>query len=428
MSLLRRINTRGGGAPPPRRPHVPSQSGGFYVDVIKLLKARLEAVPPEESITSWTQIYKNQTRYRPLVYQQYETAVAEEAILMTRAEKAKLFETLFSEIYGLGPLDKLLQDGEIAEIYVNTAKNVYIKQGNSIGRSDTVFDDEDHVTRVADRIFALGGMTTPADTVPSLKQEVTLPDGTRVVRVNRPASAIGTLLTIVKSSILTRETVLTRFGLTQRAYNTLIRAVKDRRSILICGTPGSGKTSLLNVLIQEIPPEDRVVVIERGQEIDMEVTNDLRLTVSDQAGANARSLIEYASLLQADRIIMGDLDGSESALWLEAINRGSRGSLSTLLARSPEQAIRLLMDSSMQQSRDSAARDFIASALDLIVYQSRLPDGSRRITRICEVGAQAGLVDQFVFRETAHQEGRVSGELVSLRAEEFEFGSFEAFR
>ncbi|MFN8529994.1 MAG: ATPase, T2SS/T4P/T4SS family [Anaerolineae bacterium] len=403
MSLLRRINASGGGSIPPRRPHVPSQPGGVYVDVINLLKHRLEAAPPEESITSWTQVYKNQTRYRPLVYQQYETAVAEEDLVMARAEKAKLFETLFSEIYGLGPLDKLLQDGEIAEIYVNIAKNVYVKQGNAITRSSAVFDDEEHVTRVADRIFLLGGITAPADGTVPLKQEVILPDGTRVVRVNRPASVTGTLLTIIKSSVITRETVLTRFGLTQYAYNTLIRAVKDRRSILICGTPGSGKTSLLNVLIQEIPPEDRVVVIERGQEIDMEVTNDLRLTVSDQHGMSAHSLIEYAALLQADRIIMGDLEGSEAALWLEAINRGSRGSLATLLARSPEHAIRLLMD--------SASRDFIASALDLIVYQARLPDGSRRITRICEVEAQAALADRFVFEETANQEGRISGEL-----------------
>ena len=402
MSLLR-----------PRPSGMQRASSPFaYRDLIKDLAAKVTDTLAADGGGSWLMRYQNRVRYRQVVSEQLDKLFMEEQLVLSRVDRHKLQVTIFSEICGLGPLDSLLDDDSVNEIHVNGPKNVYIKQATGMQRSEVVFDDPAHILCIFERFTLLAGNYT--QNVAGLKW-VTLPDGTHITAVIDSVSVTGPLLTIVKSAEGRADNVLARFGLTKEALKLLIDAVQNRRNLVLCGTSGSGKTALLNVLAKSIPAADRVIVIERGREVNIDVTNDLRLTLSDETQLTAVDLLRYATTLAADRVIIGELEGDETALWIEAINRGCQGSIAVVLARDPEDALTQIMQQCAQtlqtSSTDETVREFVASALHLIVHQARMEDGSRRVARISEITPHGTLHDRFVFQVSSAADGVIQGML-----------------
>ncbi len=383
-----------------------------YRDLIKHLSTKVAEALAADGGDSWLMRYQNRARYRPVVREQLDRLFIEEQLVLSRVDRQKVLATIFSEVCGFGPLDSLLDDDSVSEIHVNGPKNVFIKQAVGMQRSAVDFDDPAHILRIFDRFTDLAGNYTQS--VAGLKG-VTLPDGTHITAVIDAISVTGPLLTIVKSAESRADNVLARFGLTKAALKLMTDAVQNRRNLILCGTSGSGKTALLNVLVKSIPAADRVIVIERGREVNIDVTNDLRLTLSDETQLTAVDLLRYATTLAADRVIIGELEGDETALWIEAINRGCQGSIAVVLARDPEEALAQITQHCAQKlltsSTGETVREFVASALHLVVHQARMGDGSRRVARISEVTAQGALQDRFVFQVSSAADGLIQGML-----------------
>ena len=339
-----------------------------------------------------------------------------------------LVEEIYNESVRLGPVERFLADDSVTEIMINGPRHVYVERRGKLELTDQTFMDEASVMAVIERIVAPLGRRID-ESQPYV--DARLPDGSRVNAIIPPLSLIGPCVTIRKFAkrVLTAEDFV-RFGTwTPAIADFLSVCVRLRKNIIVAGGTGSGKTTLLNVLSGFIPHSDRILTIEDAAELRLNQPHVVRLearppNIEGKGAVTIRDLVRNALRMRPDRIIVGECRGGETLDMLQAMNTGHDGSLTTVHANSPRDVISrletmVLMSGVELPSR--AIRDQIASAVDIIVQEARLADGSRRIVAVSEItgmeGQQIVMQDLFVFRQTGiAPDGRILGSLTATGA------------
>jgi pilus assembly protein CpaF len=334
-----------------------------------------------------------------------------------------IFKEVLNDLLGYGPIQPLLDDLDVTEVMVNGPKNVYIEKKGKLIKSSVAFDDDNHVLHVIDRIILPLGRRIDSD---SPTVDARLPDGSRVNAVVPPVAIDGPSITIRKFS---KEKLgigdLIDFGsITEKMGEFLRACVLAHLNVIISGGTGSGKTTLLNILSSFIPEEERIVTIEDAAELQLQQDHVLRMetkpaNVDGLGGVTIRDLVRNSLRMRPDRIVVGEVRGGEALDMLQAMNTGHDGSLTTVHANSPRDALARLETLVLMAGMDmplKVVRQQIASAVDLIVQQTRLQDGSRKVTAITEVAGMEGdtvvLTDIFKFEQTGvTQDGKVQGDL-----------------
>jgi pilus assembly protein CpaF len=334
-----------------------------------------------------------------------------------------LFNEILDEFTGFGPIQPLLDDPDVSEVMVNGPNKVFIEKGGRLTKSGVTFDDDDHVLRIIDRIILPLGRRVDAD---SPAVDARLPDGSRVNAVIRPVSIDGPCITIrkFKKDKLSIDDLVKFDSLTKNMGEFLNACVHAHLNIVVSGGTGSGKTTLLNVLSSFIPEHERIVTIEDAAELQLQQDHVLRLetkvpNVDGRGAVTIRDLVRNSLRMRPDRIVVGECRGGETLDMLQAMNTGHDGSLTTLHANSPRDALSRMETMVLMSGMDlplKVVRQQISSAVDLIVQQTRLKDGSRKVTAITEVAGMEGetvvLTDVFKFEQTGIGEGgKVLGEL-----------------
>lgn len=337
--------------------------------------------------------------------------------------KKEIFKQVLNDLLGFGPIQPLLDDPDVSEIMVNGPKKVFIEKKGQLIKSDITFDDDDHVIRIIDRIILPLGRRVDYD---SPTVDARLPDGSRVNAVVRPVAIDGPSITIRKfRKDKLKVDDLIQFGsMTQQMADFLQACVKARFNIVISGGTGSGKTTLLNVMSGFIPDNERIITIEDAAELQLQQDHVMRMETkpANSDGMNAvtiRDLVKNSLRMRPDRIVVGEVRGGEALDMLQAMNTGHDGSLTTVHSNSPRDAISRLETLVLMAGMDlplKVVRQQISSAIDLIVQQTRLKDGNRKVTAITEVAGMEGdvvvLTDIFKFNQTGVADGKVLGELV----------------
>jgi pilus assembly protein CpaF len=349
--------------------------------------------------------------------------LAAESIPLNVEERDKLIMQVLDEIFGLGPLQPLMEDPSIVDILVNTADTVYVERNGRLELTDVRFQSDRHLLQVIDRIVSSVGRRID-DTSPMV--DARLPDGSRVNAIVPPLSIDGPHLSIRKFNDdgLSAEDLVRYGSLTEPMLQFLEMVVRARLNVLISGGTGAGKTTLLNVLSGFIPETERVVTVEDSAELRLRQRHVVRLEtrMANVEGVGAipqRMLVVNALRMRPDRIVVGEVRSAEAIDMLQAMNTGHEGSLTTLHANSPRDALSRLETMVAMASLslpDRAVRVQIANAIDIIIQVSRLSDGSRRVKQIAEVVGMEGEVitmqDIFTFEQTGvDEEGRVIGRL-----------------
>lgn len=337
--------------------------------------------------------------------------------------REKLFREVLDELTGYGPIQPLLDDPDITEVMVNGPKMVFVERKGKVTRADVCFENNEHVLRVIDRIVSPLGRRVDPDH-PTV--DARLPDGSRVNAVVPPVAIDGPSITIRKfSKERLKVEDLIRFGsLTEMMAEFLRACVVARLNIVISGGTGSGKTTLLNLMSSFIPGDERVVTIEDAAELQLQQEHVVRLETKTpnpdgSGGCSIRDLVRNSLRMRPERIVIGECRGGESLDMLQAMNTGHDGSLTTLHANTPRDAISRLETMCLMAGVDlpvKVIREQIASAVDLIVQQTRLRDGSRKVTQVTELAGMEGetvvLTDIFKYEQTGvSPEGKVIGEM-----------------
>ena len=337
--------------------------------------------------------------------------------------RKQIFSDILDELTGYGPIQPLLDDPDVSEVMVNGPKKVFIEKNGKLTKSAVTFDDDDHVLRVIDRIILPLGRRVDADT-PTV--DARLPDGSRVNAVVRPVSIDGPCITIRKfrKDKLSIQQLIDYGSLTANMAEFIRACVLAHLNIVISGGTGSGKTTLLNVLSSFIPEEERIVTIEDAAELQLQQDHVLRMETkvanTDGKGmVSIRDLVRNSLRMRPDRIVVGECRGGETLDMLQAMNTGHDGSLTTLHANSPRDALSRMETMVLMSGMDlplKVVRQQISSAVDLIIQQTRLKDGSRKVTAITEVVGMEGeivvLTDIFKFEQAGiGEQGKIIGEL-----------------
>jgi pilus assembly protein CpaF len=347
--------------------------------------------------------------------------VNEERTPLSLTEKDRLIEEVLDEVFGLGPLEPLLRDKTVSDILVTTPHLIYVERGGKLERTDIEFKDDAHLMRIIERIVSRVGRRIDES---SPMVDARLPDGSRVNAVIPPLAVDGPLLSIRRfgSAPLQPADLLRKMSLTEGMLELVKACVKARLNIIIAGGTGAGKTTFLNMLSGFIPSHERIVTIEDAAELQLRQPHVARLetrpaNIEGKGAVAQRHLLINSLRMRPDRIIVGEVRGEEALDMLQAMNTGHDGSLTTIHANTPRDAIsRLEVMIGMASSNLSvrSIRQQVASAVDLFVQNSRLPDGSRKVTYITEcLGMEGDLVttqDIFVFERTGmSSDGRVLG-------------------
>ena len=343
-----------------------------------------------------------------------------ESTPLSQTEREEIVEHIVWEIVGLGPIEPLFRDPSITDILVNNAHNVFVERKGKLRRIDTEFRNDAHLLAVIDRIVSRVGRRVDES---SPMVDARLPDGSRVNAIIPPLALDGPVLSIRRfGADLTVQQMMENGSVTQDMLQLLSGCVKARLNVLISGGTGSGKTTLLNVLSSFIPADERLITIEDAAELKLQQEHVVRLETrppnSEGRGeVVARDLVKNALRMRPDRIIVGEVRAGEALDMLQAMNTGHEGSLSTVHANSPRDALArletmILMAGTNLPNR--AMREQIASALDVIVQVQRLSDGTRRVISIVEVAGMEGEVvtTQEIFRYRRRgvtPEGRIVG-------------------
>jgi len=341
-------------------------------------------------------------------------------ITLSEAQKKRLCEEVIDELLGYGPIEPLLNDDSVTEVMVNGPRQVYVERDGKVTLSGARFLNDDHVLATIEKIIRPLGRRVDRKW-PMV--DARLPDGSRVNAIIPPCAVDGPSITIRKFS-KSRFTVqdLINFGsLTEEMAEFLEACVVSRLNVVVAGGTGSGKTTLLNVLSGYIPDGDRIVTIEDAAELQLSQSHVVRLEtkppeLGDTQRVAIRDLVINSLRMRPDRIIVGECRGGEALDMLQAMNTGHDGSLTTVHANTPRDTLSRLETLVLMAGMDlplSVVRRQIVAAIDLIVQQARLRDGSRKITNITEVqgleGDTAVLQDIFVFEEQGQEEGEVKG-------------------
>ena len=398
-----------------RQPMTPSREP--LVDIKKLVQDRLIAeMDPNMDVTA------NAVEVRQTIEDLFQTILAQENIVLSRAERTKLFESIVAEILGLGPLETLLADESITEIMVNGPKHIYIERKGRIERVDMTFQDNDHVRRIIDRIVAPLGRRIDES---SPMVDARLQDGSRVNALIPPISLVGPTLTIRKfaKKALTTDDLVRLGTITPEALEFLRACVLARMNVVISGGTGSGKTTLLNILSSFIPEDQRIVTIENAAELQLRQEHVVTLesrpaNIEGMGEITMRDLVINSLRMRPDRIVVGEIRSGEALDMLQAMNTGHDGSLTTCHSNGPRDTLARIETMCLMAGMDlplRAIREQVSSALNLIVHQSRMRDGTRKIVNITEVQGMEGdvivLSDIFMFEQSGVEDGKVIGRL-----------------
>lgn len=352
-----------------------------------------------------------------------EQAYAQTQLNLDPNLRQSLFQEVINDVFGFGPIQPLLEDPEVTEIMVNGPRSVYVEQNGRLEKTKIIFEDDAHVISVIERIVSPLGRQIDYDH-PSV--DARLPDGSRVNAIIPPVAIDGPSITIrkFKAGKLGVDELISLRSLTEGMAEFLRACVISRLNILVSGGTGSGKTTLLNVLSGFIPKDERIVTIEDAAELKLHQDHVVRLEtkpgdVDGRGAVTIRDLVRNSLRMRPDRIIVGEVRGGEALDMLQAMNTGHDGSLTTLHANNPRDAISRLETMAMMAGLEMplrVIREQIASAVDLIVQLSRLRDGTRKVTYVTEVAGMEGdvvvLTDVFQFKQTGvSPDGKVIGDL-----------------
>ncbi|MEW6178307.1 MAG: CpaF family protein [Chloroflexota bacterium] len=434
MSILKRIQgdqtpTPGGsskipGTPPssagmpPRRVGAPSMptTQDTYQDLkVRVQNKLLSNLDSNMDVTRVAEV-------RRTIQELFEQILNEENIVLSRPEKARMYEQIAAEILGFGPLQPLLDDDTITEIMVNGAKNVYVERRGKIQRAPITFEDNEHVMRIIERIVAPLGRRIDES---SPYVDARLPDGSRVNAVIPPISLVGPVLTIRKfaRNPITVDQLIQFGSITPEAIQLLDACVKARLNIVISGGTGSGKTTLLNVLSGFIPADERIITIENAAELQLRQEHVVTLesrppNIEGRGEITIRQLVINSLRMRPDRIIVGEIRDEAALDMLQAMNTGHDGSMTTLHSNSPRDTLSRLETMVMMAGMDlpvRAIREQVSSAIDVIVHQERMRDGTRKVVNICEVSGMEGdvitMTDIYQFEQAGYENGKVIGRL-----------------
>jgi pilus assembly protein CpaF len=364
------------------------------------------------------------TQLETRVREQLADVLAEDHTPLSAADRKRLISETIDDILGYGPLEPLLNDESVTEIMVNGPNHVFIERDGRLQRSDARFLDNGHLRRTIDKIVGQVGRRID-ESQPYV--DARLPDGSRVNAIIPPVAVDGASLTIRKFAAEAYEVQdLISFGtLSSRAARFVEACVLGRRNILVSGGTGAGKTTTLNVLSSFIPHDERIVTIEDAAELQLQQPHVVRLeyrppNIEGRGEVTIRHLVRNALRMRPDRIIVGEVRGGETLDMLQAMNTGHDGSLTTVHANTPRDVLARVETMTLMAGVDlpvRAIREQVASALDVVVQQTRMPDGSRRITHITEVLGMEGdvivLQDLYTFDYSAGRDdsGRLLGQL-----------------
>ncbi len=352
----------------------------------------------------------------------YEQILAEENFVLSRTEKSRLFEQIAAEILGLGPLQSLLEDDTVTEIMVNGARNIYIERRGKISKVPLTFENDEHVMRIIERIVSPLGRRIDES---SPYVDARLPDGSRVNAIIPPISLVGPVLTIRKFARipLSVDQLVQLGSITPEAIQFLDACVKARMNIVISGGTGSGKTTLLNVLSAFIPSDERIITIENAAKLQLRQEHVVTLesrppNIENRGEITIRNLVINALRMRPDRIIVGEIRDEAALDMLQAMNTGHDGSMTTCHSNTPRDSLARIETMTMMAGMDlpvRAIREQVSSAIDLVVHQERLRDGSRKVVNITEVSGMEGdiitMTDIFVFEQLGFENNRVIGKL-----------------
>jgi pilus assembly protein CpaF len=395
---------------------ITSPQAGSYFDLKTRVQNKLLAeIDPSMDVTRTDEV-------RRTIQNLFEQILVEENIVLSRPERARLFEQIAAEILGFGPLQTLLEDDSITEIMVNGPKNIYIERKGKIHRVPITFESNEHVMRVIDRIVAPLGRRIDES---SPYVDARLPDGSRVNAVIPPISLVGPVLTIRKFSKnpITVDQMIQFGSITPEAVQFLKACVEARLNVIISGGTGSGKTTLLNVLSGFIPSDERIITIENAAELQLRQEHVVTLesrppNIEGRGEITIRDLVINSLRMRPERIIVGECRGGETLDMLQAMNTGHDGSMTTAHANTPRDALSRIETMCLMAGMDlpvRAIREQVASAVDVICQQERMRDGTRKVTTITEVSGMEGdvitMTDIFVFEQTGTENGRIVGRM-----------------
>src|SRR5690242_4137307 len=347
--------------------------------------------------------------------------IAEEGTPLSMSEREAILGDVIDEVFGLGPLEPLLRDPGVSDILVNTHKQVYVERAGKLERLPTTFQDDKHLMRVIDRIVSGVGRRVD-DSSPMV--DARLMDGSRVNAIIPPLAVDGPLLSIRRfpAERLKADDLVTLRALTRPMLDFLSHCVRARLNALISGGTGAGKTTLLNVLSGFISERERIVTVEDAAELQLHQEHVARLetrppNVEGKGTVRQRQLVINALRMRPDRIVVGEVRGEEALDMLQAMNTGHDGSLTTIHANTPRDAltrIETMIAMGATNLPERAMRHQIASAINIVCQQTRLQDGSRRVTSISEISGMEGdiitMQDIFVFEKSGiNADGKVTG-------------------
>ncbi|MCI7078147.1 MAG: CpaF family protein [Veillonellaceae bacterium] len=396
-----------------------------YQSVKKTVHRRLvaEMSPQEQMVLS--AVHQDAAQVEQVIGNYVEKVLEENPFAVPVSERSKIVSDLKDEMLGLGPIEVLLKDPTVTEVMVNGPKKIFVERMGRLQLTDIQFHDDSHVMNIIERILSPIGRHID-ESVPLV--DARLEDGSRVNIIIPPLSLVGPCITIRKfaTKALSVDNLIT-FGTLDRKMADFIKAcIQARINILVSGGTGSGKTTTLNVLSSFIPENERIVTIEDAAELKLQQEHVVTLesrpaNIEGNGEITIRDLVKNALRMRPDRIIVGEVRGGEALDMLQAMNTGHDGSLTTAHANNPRDALSRLETMVLMAGFEMpirAIREQVSSAIELILQQSRLKDGSRKITYITEVQHMEGDVittqDLFRFEQTGMDEnGKLTGHFVS---------------
>jgi len=353
-----------------------------------------------------------------------EDMVKSESIPLSRADRDRLVMEVQHEVFGLGPLETLMKDSEIADILVNTHNQVYVERYGKLEKTDVRFRDDAHLMQIIERIVTRVGRRVDES---SPMVDARLADGSRVNAIIPPLALDGPILSIRRfgAERLTMNDLIQFNSVPPQIAEVAAACVKSRLNMLVSGGTGAGKTTLLNCLSNYIPENERIVTIEDSAELKLQQEHIVRLetrppNIEGQGMVTARDLVRNALRMRPDRIVIGEVRGGEALDMMQAMNTGHDGSISTVHANSARDALSRLETMMLMAGitlPERALREQIASALDVIVQLTRLSDGSRKVVEFAEITGMEGstITTQtiFKFEQRGVENGKVVGEFVA---------------
>lgn len=402
-----------------------SQASAISADFMKV-KEQLHVLLVDKVNSTPTWVEYSDDQQKELIKQFVESQLVNtfKSVPLSKFEKDKMIREIIQEAKGYGPLDPLLEDPTISDILVNGANNVFVEKGGKLYRTSVTFKDNQHLRNIIERIVSKVGRRIDEK---SPMVDARLTDGSRVNAIIPPLALDGPSLSIrkFKHDAGDLDSLLRWNSLSKEMAETISIAVKARLNVVISGGTGAGKTTLLNSLSAQIPNDERIITIEDSAELALQQDHIVRLetrpaNIEGTGQIGARDLVINALRMRPDRIIVGECRGAEALDMLQAMNTGHDGSLTTLHANSPRDALSRLETMSMYSGIELPEKNIksqIASAVDMVIQVSRLQDGSRKITAVSEITGMEGNVismqDIFVFEQTAFENSKVIGQHVS---------------